>query len=96
MTIAAPALTIPEAQWEATGDYLDDPFSRLTAEIELNGIPMHVEAFEIDADNRDGQHLRDADADDALGRLVGDGGFPVRTMTMHGREYAVLISPFGS
>jgi hypothetical protein len=94
MNAAAVSITIPTTAWEPVGAYLGDPKRRLLARLELNGVAMHAEAFQVER-RSDGQHLVDEDADIALGKLVGDGGFPVMTHTIGRRKYVVLISPCG-
>ena len=88
------SITIPDDEWEPTGDYLGDPKKRLHAQFDLNGVPMHAEAYQV-VHRSDGQRLLDEDADGALGKLVGDGGFPVMTHKIGRRAYVVLIFPFG-
>lgn len=92
-----PSITIPDAMWRATGDSMrpHDPNCRLLARIEVNGTPMHLEAYAVEYDKNEGQHVFDEDADIAFGKLVGDDGFPLTTTTINGREYALVATPFG-
>ena len=93
-----PSLTIPDSAWAPTGDYdnSDDARRRLSVTIEINATPMHLEAVAIEPRDDDEQHVYDADYDEALGLIAGDGAFPVQTTEIGGREYILFATPVGA
>lgn len=102
---AAP-IVIPDDAWQQTGGYIEDAegkpdeSARLLATIEINGTPMHLEAYAIkcgprDEPEEDGVALVDADADEAVCSIIGDGGWPPMLTTIMGREYVLIATPFG-
>jgi hypothetical protein len=104
MSIAVNHLVIAEDAWKPTGDYPEagsDPTARLTADVTLtiNGTPMFVQAYAIDREDPkfpDEQHVVDQELDGILSQLVGDGAFPLHTTVSGGREYIVVVTPYGA
>lgn len=93
-------VTIPDDRWEAIGtpdpdDGLDGR-ERLLAEIVVNGMPMHLEAWEI-ADPGP-LNFQEAKVDDeslaSIGAALGQSG-PFDTLPIGGREYVLIASPHG-
>ena len=93
-TTTPPSITIPDDAWRDTGGD-DDPSSRLLASFTINGVMMHLEAYAVKplAGPNDEFRLVDADADEALGLLIGD-GFPTDTFERNGRSYAFVATPY--
>jgi hypothetical protein len=93
----APTFTVrvPDASWEEN-DGMDDPSDRLRVTLMVNGrYPMHFEAWAVTYDDNEMvQHLPDHDDDlDLFATAVGsDGSF--QTISIRGREYILLASPF--
>ncbi|TAM91140.1 hypothetical protein EPN42_04575 [bacterium] len=90
-----PSITIPRGAWKPTGAYHDahDTRCRLLTDIEINGTPMHLEAVAVT--NGEEQRIVDPEHDQALDLNVGDGGFPVCTTAIAGREYVLIATPCG-
>ncbi len=88
-------LHVPDEAWKPTGDYLGDPEARLSCSVSIAGCGMYVEAHEV-ASGSDEFRLRDSDADEALGLLISECGFPPQTFERNGRTYALLASPAAS
>lgn len=79
--------------WKKTGPE-EDPSSRLLAQIEIAGTPMHLEAYEVhDVDGVQTTKAWPEDMNTVFDRL----GIECRLMTteINGREYILLAQPFG-
>jgi hypothetical protein len=93
------SITIPDDAWEPSGPELDPeypeglgPETRLLAGITINGVPMHLEAYQVT--NEDGQRAADitfADDIEHLQSMQDVSGF--QTTTIRGREYVLVATP---
>jgi hypothetical protein len=91
-----PEVTVHDDSWEKTGD--NDPLSRLSAAIVLNGVPLHVEARAVQVDEASGCQSAmgndwPEDVDEHLAAIANPDG-PFLTWTTGGREYVLLAFPF--
>ena len=78
-------LVIPDDAW--TDDSPDDsPGLRLLAQVKVNGVPFHAHAFLCFTDENG------KDEADAIYTLNDQA---MQTVTIHGREYIVVIYPHG-
>lgn len=84
---------LPISDWEECGAE-EDPKGRLMSTTEINGCPMHVEAFAVYI-NRDREQKARV-YDDAFESLCAgfsiDGAY--RTVRIGRRNYAIFASPF--
>jgi hypothetical protein len=89
-TVDPPAITIPLHAWEV------DPqvgVARLHTRIDLNGVHMHLEAWQVHT--RRGVQVgvgRWAADLDLLGQIY-DGDGPFATTSIHGRRYVLVAFP---
>ncbi len=88
-----PRITIEDANWQQTGDYLDDPLARLATEIIVNDRRMRIEAFEIKKVAPGGENLQELRDEEADGALAGSASFPVAMHEIGGRKYVLMMSP---
>jgi hypothetical protein len=91
------AIDIPEGAWEETGSD-EMPWSRLLAQITINGCPMHLEAYALKDDDDAGVQLvadewfdEEFEHYNAAQRI--SSGFA--QTTIRGREYVLFATPHG-
>ena len=100
----AASLTFPSSAWAPAGDR-ENPHSRLLTTIEINGIPFHLEAWEVEyrpyfcqAEGCRHDHAEQVatEDDENFGKLFqafgADGSF--RVAQIHGRSYVLFASPY--
>lgn len=96
LLLGAPSseLTIPEDVWREN-DALDVPETCLTATITINGCEMHLEAWAVE-DVGDRQLTADLGYSQALVdlRLAVNADSPFYTITIKGRPYVLVATPF--
>jgi hypothetical protein len=94
-------------RWEETGPD-EMPWARLTAmgvigdslgvALEVNGVPMHVEAYAVeyvgDHHEQVGAHQWAREMIDAIGQ-IDDGLGAMHTFERDGRSYAIVAYPYG-
>lgn len=88
-----PEITIPDDAWEDTG--VDESGSRLLAHIRINGVDLHLEAYEAHEPDAKGQKFVNTlfeDEEHAVLDTFVDGA--ARTQTINGREYVLVATPF--
>jgi len=69
------------------------PDGHVLGTLRIAGVPHHVEAFEVE--ERDGcQESVLADSETSFGELAGIVQGPMHTVTIAGRPYVVLVTPF--
>lgn len=89
-----PSISIPDGEFE-DNSYPGNEGSRLIATVRVNGVLFHVDA--IEAEIRDDLFVAKdpmwEDEMDALYAAVHADGW-MHTVTIKGREYALVISPF--
>lgn len=81
-------IDIPESAWEVCVDE-----SRLLAQITVNGLSMHLEAWEV-YDTKDGMQCavqHDEDFERIFYAVGADAAF--QTLTIRGREYVLVATP---
>jgi hypothetical protein len=92
-----PAMRIPESAFTPCSDSTD-PHARCLAWVQINGMNCHVEAIAVYVDANDIQNATDPEWQSALEQVYeavgGDGGW--QTITMFGREYVLILTPFCS
>ena len=98
------SITIPEDQWELIGfdDDGNENASRLLATIKINGTQFHLEAVEVREGERrssvdvDAPEQEYVDAPDWIQEAIAASadGEPVQTITIKGREYVLIATPY--
>jgi hypothetical protein len=91
-------ITVPDDAWEDSGPE-EDPKSRLLAELEINGTWFHLEAFAVEYREQTEttfgeQHFADLafeDEEHAVLDVFVEGA--AATVTIKGREYALVVTP---
>ncbi|MZR12681.1 hypothetical protein GQE99_06560 [Maritimibacter sp. DP07] len=82
-------------EWKEVG--CEDPKTRLLAEIEVEGMPMHLDAIQVEGP-RDEDLLLHA-VNDEYDQIVSDIQFiedaALRTAEIGGREYLIYATPYG-
>ena len=83
-------ITITDEQWESTGDE-EDPSARilLRENVSINGTGFHLEGWAVDDE---GYALYGEDDLSQIAAGVGADG-PFETVTIRGREYALVMTP---
>lgn len=97
-------ITIPDDAWEETGsgsgtpeaerEEGDDPRSRLLTQLNINGCPMHLEAYAVKPDT-DIQEAADPTFADDIERLQAMQDARFVTTTIREREYILVATPHG-
>ena len=92
----SPRIPLEALKWNPCGPD-DDPDCRLLAHINIAGLDMHLEAWEIDQDDHDFQSVREetmrSDDFDTLASIM-DCRF--ETITIDEREYVLVATPYGA
>jgi hypothetical protein len=71
----------------------DRPTARLLGVVEINGVPHHAEAIEVE--ERDGcQESAAPEFTNYFAELSEIAQDPMETITLDGRQYVMLITPF--
>lgn len=92
-TLEMPEIDVSQLKWEATGPE-ENRGTRLLSSIRVMGCPMHLEAWEVYFDD-DGVQQSKAWPGDFSNIAVGIGvEDPWRTVTIDGREYVLIATPF--
>lgn len=87
-----PAVTIPASHWEETTDGVE-PRSRLLANIVINGLPLHVEAWAVElVDGLQESLTAFPDDLDHLDNIAGPDK-PFMTTKIEGQEYVLVAYP---
>lgn len=90
-------LTIPFDKLEADGDF--DPQNpapaetRLSATIDINGLPCHFEAIQVKSEDESMQAVN-PDLQDWLEHLAEINNDTCRALEYNGRWYVILVHPF--
>lgn len=92
------SITIPEDQWDESG-YDNDPRGHLITMIKIGGCYMHLEAFAVKERKRtDGSIAQDfgdwEDSHEAEAIMRSADYEPTHTITIKGREYALIATPY--
>lgn len=91
-------VVVPEDAWEDSGD-AEDPNARLCAQIQINGCPMHLEAYAVEYGEKTEttygeQHFADGctfeDCEHGFYSFV-EGA--ARSIKIKGREYVLIATP---
>lgn len=88
-----PTITIPDEAWAKSGSD-EDETSRLLATLIINGVHMHLEAYALKPD-QDEQTFADpefSDVDECFFRITDTA---TEKVTIMGREYVLLATPYG-
>lgn len=89
------SIEITETEWETTGPE-GNPRARLLAQIDVCGLPMHLEAYEVRNDPEMGQVIADNYfAAEWSGICALNTDSPFMTMEIGGREYVLIAQPHG-
>lgn len=90
----APTIPLKDLQWEEIGEE-GDPSSRLLAHIRIGSLDMHLEAWEVENRSRPqvakAGSMRKVD----LELLIEIMDCYFRTITIEGREYVLVATPYG-
>jgi|GEM_PF-1919707 hypothetical protein len=90
-------LEIPVGEWAETGP-AENPKSRLTAHIRINGLDMHLEAIEVTEKMKAGdiyQVPKYTELEDDFNHLVDYSGVaPFATIKIGRRYYCLVATPF--
>jgi hypothetical protein len=97
-TLRTIPIAVPKDAWAFTGPERA-PMSRLMAQLEINGCPLHLEAYQVTTTRRDVPNIQmaeDPEFDDVLEHLqravYGDG--PWQTVELFDREYILVATPY--
>ena len=88
---------IPEDAWEPTGVEEDTLSSRLSVTLFINGVPHHLEAYEVKINEKSGaQEPVDVVFESNIGGIgiVSEPDGPWHTVSIKGKEYVVVMTPF--
>lgn len=94
MTQDIGVITIPDDAWEPN-NALDDPLAALLTTVFVNGLPLHLEAWEVFTDTDGVQHAKtpyDEDFGAIHNAVHGDG--PFMTTSINGRNYVIIATPY--
>lgn len=88
-------IQIPDEQWEQTGTAKGKLWGRLSSSIQVNGLPMHVEAFAVKK-ARTGYVAASREFDFEVDRLQKlDPDVWLRSLRILDRDYLLCITPYG-
>lgn len=87
------AIDVTAPTWEETGPETD-PKSRLLATIKINGLNMHLEAWQIHSDSTN-QDAKWMELNDKLGTLQNMMDCDFQTTKIGWRDYVLVCTPYG-
>jgi len=90
-------LSIPDSQWEPCGVDDENFESRLATAVYINGVPHHLEAFQIKVNEKTGaQEAVDVAFEPNIGGIcdVAEPDGHWQTVTIKDKEYVLVMTPF--